>query len=525
MERAGRYLLIDEIGSGGMATVHLGRLVGPAGFGRTVAIKRLHPHHRQDPDLVAMLLDEARLACRIYHPNVVQVLDVITEGSLLLVLEYVHGESLARIVKRVRARGERIEPAIAVAVIVGVLRGLHAAHEMTGEGGASLDLVHRDVSPHNVLVTTDGTSKILDFGIAKAQGRIQTTRDGQLKGKLAYMSPEQLENRALDRRADVHAASVVLWELLTGERLFLADTDGATIANVLRGAIPLPSTIAEVPGDLEAIVMRGLAPDRADRYPTAWAMADAIEACMAPAPSAQVAAWVLREWPEADARARRLAEIERLKTSGAVRDGARLGAGDAGDEEETESAIVAGIEETASAVVVATGTADTDDDPLREDEARSPVGDEMTIRVAPTLEPLKPATPPAPTRSWKGWAASALGATALVVAWRFGAVSTPVVALDGGVATSAAGVSAPSAATTTVSAPSASPSASTPSASASTPASGRAVAGSVARAPAAAPASVAPGRRPAATASAPSCDPPWTLDEAGNHQWKRECFR
>src|SRR4030088_3091893 len=177
-----------------MATVHFGRLQGAAGFARSVAIKSLHPQYAKDPDFVAMFLDEARLAARIAHPNVVPTLDVVSQGDdLLLVMEYVRGSALSRLVRPLTQKGERMPQRIAGSIVSGVLRGLHAAHEAKSEIGEPLDIVHRDVSPQNVLVGTDGIARVLDFGVAKAAGRCYTTRDGNIKGKVPYMAPEQLE--------------------------------------------------------------------------------------------------------------------------------------------------------------------------------------------------------------------------------------------------------------------------------------------------------------------------------------------
>jgi serine/threonine-protein kinase len=187
----GRYALYGEIASGGMATVYLGRLLGQVGFSRTVAIKCLHPQFAKDPDFMSMFLDEARLAARIQHPNAVQTLDVVaTEADLFLVMEYLQGESLSRLIKASTAKGQAIPLEIVTSIICGMLHGLHAVHEARDEHGAPLGIVHRDVSPQNVLVGVDGVARVLDFGVAKAAGRIQTTREGQLKGKLSYMAPE-----------------------------------------------------------------------------------------------------------------------------------------------------------------------------------------------------------------------------------------------------------------------------------------------------------------------------------------------
>jgi len=192
-----------------MATVHIGRLVGPAGFARIVAIKRMHAQFAADPDFVAMFLDEAWLAARIQHPNVVQTLDVVTtEGELFLVMEYVQGETLARLERSAREAGELPPARVVVGIASSMLHGLHAAHEAKDESGKALSIVHRDVSPQNVMVGVDGIARLLDFGVAKATVRLQTTREGQLKGKLAYMAPEQLAGQAT-RASDIYSAGVV----------------------------------------------------------------------------------------------------------------------------------------------------------------------------------------------------------------------------------------------------------------------------------------------------------------------------
>ena len=237
----GRYALYDAIASGGMATVHLGRLLGPVGFSRTVAIKRSHPEIATDPEFVSMFLDEARLAARIRHPNVVSTLDVVAlEGELFFVMDYVQGESLSRLMRASKLLEQKIPPAIACTILAGVLHGLHAAHEAKSERGEPLNIVHRDVSPQNILVGVDGIARVLDFGVAKAVGRIATTREGQIKGKLAYMAPEQLSGDN-SRQSDIYAAAVVLWEVLTGERLFQADNPGELLNLVLHRKVPAPS--------------------------------------------------------------------------------------------------------------------------------------------------------------------------------------------------------------------------------------------------------------------------------------------
>jgi serine/threonine-protein kinase len=310
----GRYALRHEIAAGGMAVVHLGRLVGPAGFSRTVAIKRLHPHLARNPEFVAMFLDEARLAARIRHPNVVSTLDVVaTEGELFVVMEYVPGDSVARLLAAAADRGERATLPVAASIMVNVLHGLHAAHEACDEQGQPLHLVHRDVSPHNVLVGTDGLAHLIDFGVAKAVGRAQVTREGQLKGKLAYMAPEQLTAKPVDRRADVFGAAVVFWEMLTGVRLFDGADEGEIYGKVVRGDVQRPSRMAAGIGrKTDAIVLRGLARNPARRYESARAMALAIEGTVPLAPPSHVGQWVERLRPEMLAERRtQIAEIER----------------------------------------------------------------------------------------------------------------------------------------------------------------------------------------------------------------------
>ncbi len=289
----GRYALYGEIASGGMASVHIGRLLGPVGFSRTVAIKRLHPTYARDPEFVSMFLDEARMAARIHHPNVVPTLDVVaTQGELFLVMEYIQGESLSPLVRTLGRTQARVPIRIALSIVAGTLQGLHAAHEARDERGMSLGLVHRDVSPQNIIVGVDGMARVFDFGVAKAAGRAHNTRDGVVKGKLAYMAPEQLSQQPVDRAADIYAASIVLWELLTGTRLFRADSEGALLALVLQRDIQPPSAVVPgLPAELDALVMRGLARAPADRVPTAREMALALDR-LGSASLGEVAEWL-----------------------------------------------------------------------------------------------------------------------------------------------------------------------------------------------------------------------------------------
>jgi serine/threonine-protein kinase len=308
----GRYALYDKIASGGMATVHFGRLIGPIGFSRTVAIKRMLPQYVSDPGFVSMFVDEARLASRIRHPNVIPTLDVVSqENELFLVLDYVHGETLSQLIKTLNAEQRRIPPAYAAAIVCGMLHGLHAAHNVRNARGELLGLVHRDVSPQNVLVGTDGMARLLDFGVAKASGRLQVTINGQIKGKLAYMSPEQVRG-TVTPLSDVYAAAAVLWEALTCQRLF-QNTTWTNVAQMIvqREVEPPSKLVADLPPGLDAVVMRGLEKDPKKRFASAREMALAIEDCVQLAATYEVGEWVERTAKAMLAeRAQKLAEIE-----------------------------------------------------------------------------------------------------------------------------------------------------------------------------------------------------------------------
>lgn len=292
-----------------MASVHLGRLRGSVGFSRLVAVKRIHPHLAREPDFVAMFLDEARLASRVRHPNVVSVLDVaVASSEVFLVMEYIVGESLSSLQKQL-GQGERVPLAIAVHMLCDVLHGLHAAHEATDERGEPLGIVHRDVSPHNILVGTDGVSRLVDFGVAKAAGRLSATRAGEVKGKLGYMAPEQLRGERVTRMADVYSAGVTLWELLTGRRMIVGDSEAELVLQSLSGNIPPPHQVAtDVPERLSLAVARAIAPNPRDRYPTALAFLEQLESLTEPVNARRVGAWVERT------AAQRLAERRTIVT-------------------------------------------------------------------------------------------------------------------------------------------------------------------------------------------------------------------
>ena len=296
-----RYRLGPKLGSGGMAEVFLGTVIGAEGFARRVAIKRVLGAHSETPGFAAMFVDEARIASQLSHPNVVSVLDFDRdpEGRLFLVMEFIDGKDLDAL-----SEAGRLPPSIAIFVVSEILRGLGHAHELPNASGIR-GYVHRDVSPHNVLVSWEGAVKVSDFGIAKALEGSGCARSGIVKGKPAYMSPEQVNAEGLDGRSDLFAVGILLWELLAGTKLFTGGTR-ETFAQILFHAVPRPSQVAAgVPADLEAVAMKLLARDREDRYPTAEAAIEALARC-ADNPRngrSELVRWMASRFP-AEARAR-----------------------------------------------------------------------------------------------------------------------------------------------------------------------------------------------------------------------------
>ncbi len=275
--RMGRYETLRKIAAGGMATVYVGRAMGPAGFERLVAVKVMHEHIAEDPEFSAMFLDEARLAARIRHPNVVPTLDVAEDGHYI-VMDLVEGASLRDVLYHRRDEGLGPMPvSAALRIILDTLEGLQAAHTLLGPDGNPLNIVHRDISPHNILVGIDGISRITDFGIAYAEARLTQTASGQLKGKMPYMAPEQLEGHALDQRVDVYAAGCVLWEMLVGKRLFAGPNEAALAVKVLQGPTVSPRQHnPEVPPEIDEVCMRALA-SKHERFASAFALIEALE--------------------------------------------------------------------------------------------------------------------------------------------------------------------------------------------------------------------------------------------------------
>jgi hypothetical protein len=320
----GRYVVYGEIASGGMATVEYGRRLGPLGFARPVAIKRPHAQFLKDPRFVSMFVDEARLSARMHHANVVPVLDLVDDdGRLALVMEYVHGESLATLFALARERNERVPVSIATALVAAVLHGLHAAHETRDDQGEPIGIVHRDVSPQNVLVTEDGVPRVLDFGIAKGAGRLTATPTGHIKGKLLYMAPEQLHAEHVDRSSDIYAASCVLWEALIGPPLFEGPSESSVIKNVLEQPVKAPSSLrSDVPRALDDIVLRGLARIASLRFATARDMALALERDVGIATQSEVGAWV--QELAGDRLARRAKDLQGMQAKAEAAHAARV---------------------------------------------------------------------------------------------------------------------------------------------------------------------------------------------------------
>jgi serine/threonine-protein kinase len=293
-ERVGRYEILLPIASGGMATVYLARAVGPSGFTTEVALKLTHAHLRTSTEFANELIEEAKLAARIRHRNVVSIIDVGDDPhGLFLVMEYVEGDTLANITK-----GTNVIPTpMGVRLLIDALAGLHAAHELLDDDGRLLGVVHRDFTPQNILVGTDGVARLADFGIAKAATRMSHTRTGIVKGKISYMSPEQAQGLPLDRRCDVWAAGVVAWELFAGRRLYASDDDLSTMLRVATEPPPLLRTIVpQLPQAVEAAVAGALAMKPEGRHETALAFSKALATACRPtvgvAELDEVAAWM-----------------------------------------------------------------------------------------------------------------------------------------------------------------------------------------------------------------------------------------
>jgi eukaryotic-like serine/threonine-protein kinase len=320
----GRYVLYTPIARGGMATIHIARLVGDDGFSRIVAAKRLHPQFTEDPDFIEMFRDEAEIASKIRHPNVVPVLDIVLDGEeVVLVQEYVHGVPLDRLFRAACGRAELIAPRIVVGIVAGILAGLHSAHETSDEQGNALGIIHRDVSPQNILVSAEGIPRLLDFGIAKARSSAHVTRAGLLMGKIAYMPAEQVRGEVVTCAADIYSCGVVLWELLALRRLHTERTQAQILAAVLTGAPPALMQSLEPEREaiskerwallqrLEPVVSRATALRPEDRYASAAEMLRALVRVVPAASALEVADWVKSRGSEyLERRQQVLARIE-----------------------------------------------------------------------------------------------------------------------------------------------------------------------------------------------------------------------
>lgn len=457
----GRYALYETLGVGAAAEVHLGVSRGPEVV--PVAIKRLHDRKSRETAAVAGLLDEVRLSRHVVHPNVVRIVDFVSDGEeMLAVMEYVHGEPLSRLLADVKESGGRTSVGIATAIVCDVLRGLYAAHVATDADGRPLALVHRDVTPENILVGADGVARLMDFGVAKAQGRLHATKDGGVRGKLAYLAPEQVGGDVTPR-TDLYAVGLVLWEMLTGERVITGETEPELLVKAMDPSIEPPSTrAAQVSPRLDAVVMRALCKEPEGRFADANAQADAIEDAARPlASTAEVSAWVR------------------------VHGGARLAARDA-----NVRAMLAA--ETASSHAL-------------------PRGGVATAAAAAASAPDR-------ARGFAVMAFAMLAVLAVGLWWR--AAPEPAVApaleatvappvLASAVAPVPVAVAQPAVVAATVTATA---TATTAAVTPDVPEPRR-------------PAPAASARRPAARANAPSCDPPWVLDANGIKRYDPACVK
>lgn len=470
----GRYVLGPAIGSGGMCRVHVARQVGPLGHSRVVAIKRLRPELARDPEHVAMLMDEARLTARVQHASVVPIVDFVADGDeLFLVLEYVPGAPLSYLASAMRQAKLTLPTPVVVAIGADLLEGLHAIHEATDDAGKALSIVHRDVSPQNVIVGLDGVARIHDLGVAKAAHRAQTTRGGELKGKLAYMAPEQLELRPTDRRSDVYSAAVVIWELCSGRRLHAREAAGELLDAIEHGPEALSSvrderdTLDEPTLAVERELRRALAFDAAARHESALSLSRALQRACPAAPRFEV-----REW------ASRLAR-------GVI---------------DERASLVRGLEQGRTPTT-SQPLPSTEPETVRSDRESNP--DSQTGVTAAVSRSVR--RPPPSVLAALAILALGVAAGALFSGGTHPAPPAPAARAPEPTAESRAPAPEPRALATP--APSVAP---TPAASVPAPA------------PRAKPTAQAPARKPAPAASA--CDPPYRVDAAGVRVYKEECL-
>ena len=295
MRQFGRYELIEQIAAGGMAEIWLARQYGLPDFHRIVVVKKLNEDLKEDETFVRMFLDEARTSAQLTHPNVVQIYDLgFKDGEYFIAMEYIHGEDLVEVTHSAVEQAKLLPIGHVVRIVADALKGLHHAHTLVGSDGRPLGIVHRDASPHNVLVSYDGMVKLVDFGIAKARTQVEVTGSGMLKGKHAYMSPEQVRGETIDHRSDVFTIGIVLYELSTGHRLFVGRNEVETLESVLCAPIPRPSErVPGFPGKLEGIILRALERDPDQRYQSAQEMQLELERAVPTVPgSAELALYM-----------------------------------------------------------------------------------------------------------------------------------------------------------------------------------------------------------------------------------------
>jgi serine/threonine-protein kinase len=273
-----RYHLIEKLEAGGMAEVFLGEATSVQGFKKRVAIKRVLPHLASHTNFIGMFLDEARLGARLTHANIVSVFDIgKSDNSFFIVMEFVDGTNLKKIMETLRIKRQPFPLKDVIYIAMEACRGLSYAHELLDEDGNPVDLVHRDVSPPNILISRRGEVKVTDFGLAKARTQLERTDPGVVKGKFSYLSPEVATGQEIDERADIFALGVCIWEMLAGRRLFLGDTDYETVQAVSNAEVPrLVGDHPEVDSAFEALVLRALARNPADRFQTARELGDAL---------------------------------------------------------------------------------------------------------------------------------------------------------------------------------------------------------------------------------------------------------
>lgn len=310
----GDYTLVKKLATGGMAEIWFARRRGAGTFNRFVVVKKILPHLAEQPTFVRMFEDEASTSSRLSHPNIVQIHDLAeAEGTYFIAMEYIEGENLSAIAWRGMKRGLPFPPSFAARVIADASKALHYAHTLTAEDGRPLEIVHRDVSPQNILVTYDGDVKVVDFGIAKAATKSEQTKTGMLKGKFSYMSPEQCLGAPVDGRSDIFALGILLYELCTGKRLYKHESELMILDMITKRPVAPPSRVnPDIPGPLEDIILRALAKDRSERFQSARDMQMALEAFLRgephPVSTNDVGAWMQRLFADKIEEKRRLRE-------------------------------------------------------------------------------------------------------------------------------------------------------------------------------------------------------------------------